>query len=238
MNKELRQLNPKSYSCIQGYACATLYSLYKYYQEKKEVGKVEKILYRALNMKFADILLYKVCNGDIICYPGFTSACISAITPDKLADYDIPEEVEAEPLQNKKSAKQYLKDLLFAKKIQDEDERLPSPLGKEIAYEDEDTVDCVDIIIENNAENINFPAVINISELSDKKGEEERLFPAFSFFKIKDVKILEGTKEEPHQIFLEVVQKKFNLEVGIHKGERVYLDSQTNLLMTRKIINE
>jgi len=241
MNKELRQLNPKSYSYIKNYACATLYSLYKYYQEKKEVGKVEKILYRALNMKFADILLYKVCQGDIICYPGFTSSCISALTPDKLADNDIPEEqeeIEAEPIIYKKTAKQYLKDLLFAKKIQDEDSRLPSPLGKEIAYEDEPTIDCVDIIIENNAENIDFPSAINITELSDKKGEEERLFPAFSFFKIKEVKILKGTKDEPHKIILEVVQKKYNLEIGIHNGERVYLDSQTNLLMTRKIINE
>ena len=43
---------------------------------------------------------------------------------------------------------------------------------------------------------------------------------------------------EPHQIFLEVINKKYNLEERIYKGERVYLDSKTNLLMTRKIIND
>ena len=94
------------------------------------------------------------------------------------------------------------------------------------------------MIFENNMEENNYPSVINISALSDKKAEEERLFASFSFFKIKKVEIREGTKDEPHQIYLQVVQKKYNLEKGIAKGERVYLDSETNLLMTRKIINE
>ena len=83
-----------------------------------------------------------------------------------------------------------------------------------------------------------YPSVINISALSDKKFEEERLFPAFSFFKIKKVTIKSGAKENPHEIILEVIQKKYNLEERIFKGERVYLDSKTNLLMTRKYINE
>ena len=83
LNKELRQLNPETYNNIKQYACSTLYSLYKYYEENVKTGQVEKILYRALNMKLADILLYKVCEGDVIFYPGFTSTCISEITPDK-----------------------------------------------------------------------------------------------------------------------------------------------------------
>ena len=123
-----------------------------------------------------------------------------------------------------------------------EDLRLPSPLGRDIAYEHnnevEDIVDCVDMIIENNNEKAEYPSAINISNISDKKLEEERLFPAFSFFKIKKVNILSGRKNEPHQIFLEVINKKYNLEERIYKGERVYLDSKTNLLMTRKIIND
>ncbi len=60
-------MNDKAYYYISQYAASTLYSLYKYYQEDKKTGDVEKILYRALNLKFADILLYKVCEGDIIC---------------------------------------------------------------------------------------------------------------------------------------------------------------------------
>ena len=83
LNKELRNLNDKTYYYISQYATSTLYSLYKYYQDDKKTGDVEKILYRALNLKFADILLYKVCEGDIICYPAFTSACITAITPEQ-----------------------------------------------------------------------------------------------------------------------------------------------------------
>ena len=37
---------------------------------------------------------------------------------------------------------------------------------------------------------------------------------------------------------MEVINRKYNLEERIYKGESVYLDSKTNLLMTRKIINE
>ena len=235
LNKELRRLNPKTYYNIKKYACSTLYSLYKYYNENKQTGNVEKVLYRALNLKLADILLYKVCEGDIICYPGFTSACISAITPDKFSDNV---EIKEEDKKSNLKIIQELKDLLFAKKLQDEEERLPSPLGQEIAYEGENIVDCVDIIFENNNAKCEYPSAINISSLSDKKAEEERLFPAFSFFKIKKVEILDGSKENPHHIFLEVVNKKYNLEQRMYKGERVYLDSETNLLMTRKFVNE
>ena len=247
LNKELRNLNDKTYNYISQYAASTLYSLYKYYQEDKKTGDVEKILYRALNLKFADILLYKVCEGDIICYPAFTSACITAITPEQFNEEIVVEKKEMKVMVKK--TKVYDKDLLLAKKMQDEDARLPSELGQEIAYdyEEEEIVtlevkkriaDCVDIIFENKKGENDYPSVINISALSDKKFEEERLFPAFSFFKIKKVNIKTGTKENPHEIFLEVIQKKYNLEERIFKGERVYLDSKTNLLMTRKYINE
>jgi len=233
LNKELRRLNPASYYYIKNYACSTLYSLYEFYNKNKKTGKVDNVLYRALNLKLADMLLYKVCEGDIICYPGFTSACISAITPDKFVDIA---SIKDEDTKSKKSKEQ--EDLLLAKQLQDEEERLPSPLGQEIAYEGENIVDCVDIIIENNIEECEYPSAINISSVSDKKAEEERLFPAFSFFKIKKVEILDGSKENPHHIYLEVVNKKYNLEERIFRGERVYLDSQTNLLMTRKFVNE
>ena len=247
LNKELRNLNDKTYFYISKYAASTLYSLYKYYEEDKKTGQVEKILYRALNLKLADILLYKVCEGDIICYPGFTSACISALTPDQFIEEEVVE-IKEKKIKVKKKKSNFL-DLLFAKKLQDEDARLPSELGQEIAndYEEEEIVteevkkritDCVDMVFENKIEENGYPSVINISALSDKKFEEERLIPAFSFFKIKKVVIKTGTKENPHEIYLEVIQKKYNLEERIYRGERVYLDSKTNLLMTRKYINE
>ena len=154
----------------------------------------------------------------------------------------------------KKKSKAEIDDYIFTKKLQDETERLPSPLGQEIAYENENEfgdenednksknafkkTNCVDITFEINKEKNDYPSAINISALSDKKLEEERLFPAFSFFKIKKVILKDGTKENPHQIILEVIHKKYNLEERMVKGERVYLDSQTNLLMTRKFINE
>ena len=249
LNKELRQLDKKTYYKINKYAASTLYSLYKYYEENKKTGEVEKILYRALNLKLADILLYKVCEGEVICYPGFTSACISAITPDKFIEEEDEPENKKKESKKKKKKKKIDEDLLLAKKLQDESERLPSPLGQEIAYDFQEEeivqeeqkkriVDCVDIIFENNQEKDGYPSAINISELSDKKFEEERLFPAFSFFKIKKVKINTGTKENPHEIYLEVIQKKYNLEEKMNQGERIYLDSKTNLLMTRKYVNE
>jgi hypothetical protein len=58
LNKELRRLNPANYYYIKNYACSTLYSLYKFYNENKKTGKVENVLYRALNLKLADMLLY------------------------------------------------------------------------------------------------------------------------------------------------------------------------------------
>lgn len=239
LNKSLRKLEPKTYYYIKNYACSTLYSLYYYYNQNKSQGKIEKTLYRALSMKLADILLYKVCEGEVICYPGFTSTCISEITPDKFKTTD-EQKKEKNNNTKGKSILDYLSFLLIKKEY--EDLRLPSPLGRDIAYEHnnevEDIVDCVDMIIENNNENAEYPSAINISNISDKKLEEERLFPAFSFFKIKKVNILSGRKNEPHQIFLEVINKKYNLEERIYKGERVYLDSKTNLLMTRKIIND
>ena len=113
-----------------------------------------------------------------------------------------------------KKKKQEIEDSLYAMQLQDEDARLPSPIGQEIAYEGENVVegdenvvevvqkivDCVDLIIENNDENNEYPSAINISALSDKKAEEERLFPAFSFFKIKKVTINSGTKDFVHSI--------------------------------------
>ena len=78
-----------------------------------KTGEVEKILYRALNLKLADILLYKVCEGDIICYPGFTSACISALTPDQFIE-EIVVEKKVKIIKVKKK-KDYDEDLLFAK---------------------------------------------------------------------------------------------------------------------------
>ena len=232
--------------------------MYKYYELNKKTGNIEKKLYRAMNLKLADILLYKVCEGDIICYPAFTSACAREITPDYFDKIEIEKEDEKNNEKKKdkkkddKKKKQEIEDSLYAMQLQDEDARLPSEIGQEIAYEGENVVDgdenvvevvqkivdCVDLIIENNDENNEYPSAINISALSDKKAEEERLFPAFSFFKIKKVEIRTGSKEKPHRIFLEVVNKKYNLEQRMYAGERVYLDSKTNLLMTRKFVNE
>ena len=58
-----------------------------------------------------------------------------------------------------------------------------------------DIVDCVDMIIENNNENAEYPSSINISIISDKIHEEERLFSSFSFFKIKKVNIFSVRKD-------------------------------------------
>ena len=191
LNKKLRQLDPKTYYYIKNYACSTLYSLNYYYQKNPNQGKIEKVLYRALSMKLADILLYKVCEGDIICYPGFTSTCISEISPDKFKDIDKKEKNKSNSSFTKNLIEKI--NLMFAKKIY-QNEKLPSELGRVIAYEDEDVVECVDMIINNNNENIEYPSAINISNLSDKKLEEERLFPAFYFFKINKVNILSEKK--------------------------------------------
>ena len=212
-------------------------------------------------MKFTDILLYKVCEGEIICYPGFTSACYRKFFPkynnennDSKENNDNNNNNNNDSNENNESSDNENNDNNDEEKFEEEerreeyeirnddsedieDEREPTKLAKEIVYENDDIYDCVDIFIENN-ENKYYPSAINISNISDKKLEEERLFPAFSFFKIKSVKILEGTNHEPHEIFLEVIYKKYNLEEKMFKGERVYLESKTHLLKTRIITNE
>ena len=224
LNKLLRRLNKNTYYSIKNYACSTLYSLYKYVNENSEYGKVENFLYRQITMKFADILLYKVCEGEIICYPGFTSACIRKYFP-KTKDNNSIKNYNIEEYSREENSEML------------DDEREPTLLAKNIVYENDDIYDKVDIFIENN-EDIYYFSAINISNISDKTFEEERLFPAFSFFKIKKVNILEGSNHEPHQIYLEVIHKKYNLEEKMFQGERIYLDSSSNLLMTRIISDE
>ena len=242
LNKLLRRLNNDAYNSIKNYACSTLYSLYKYVSLNIEYGKIEKTLYRQITMKFTDILLYKVCEGEIICYPGFTSACYRKIFPkfnNENNDVDNNDCNDNENNNNDEEEKEERREEyeIRADSERLEEEREPTKLAKEIVYENDDIYDCVDIFIECN-ENKYYPSAINISNISDTKFEEERLFPAFSFFKIKKVNILEGKNHNPHIITLEVVYKKYNLEEKMFKGERVYLDSDTNLLMTRIITNE
>ena len=213
LNKLLRRCNENSYKSIKNYACSLLYSLYKYYSLNNYSGTVENSLYRQINLKFADILLYKVCEGEIICYPGFTSASYR--------------EIFTTDINNNSEEQGY-------KREDEEVGRYPTHLAKEIVYEKEDVYDFVDIFIENN-EDIYYPSAINVSNIADIDFEEERLFPAFSFFRIKKVDISKGSKNEPHKIFLEVIHKLYNLEEKMFQGESVYLDYHNNLLLTRII---
>lgn len=76
-----------------------------------------------------------------------------------------------------------------------------------------------------------FLDCFNIAGLSMFRGEEERLFKAFSFFKIVDVKIDESKKNA--EIVLNYIgrSKNFGLKLEkLNKGSSIHYDSNRNLL--------
>ena len=89
------------------------------------------------------------------------------------------------------------------------------------------------ITIDYNLENDDAQQAADIQDFS-KFIEEERLFPPFSFFRIKKVeynipdslnkgkeKIYDGTKSNPFEIKLEIIKRNFYLDSAIIKHFKV-----------------
>ena len=77
----------------------------------------------------------------------------------------------------------------------------------------------------------NYPTpCVNASQYSVNSGEEEYIFPPFSFFKIEWIEERDGSPDNPHIIYMSTPKKKNLLEFGLKKNKTIHYDSSKNLL--------
>lgn len=69
---------------------------------------------------------------------------------------------------------------------------------------------------------------INVSKYSINPGEEEYIFPPFSFFRIDNIEEKSGTPDDPHLIYMTVPKKKELLEFGLKQSKSFYYNKQNN----------
>ena len=185
INKWLISLNNELYQKISPIAGKITNLIYSdiHTRNKNRQNVYPNILYRGFSIKKADIFLYKACEGDIFCYPSFTS-----MSSKKEVSYNFG---KIDNIEN-------------------------SALGNKCA--------CI-ISVEYNIKNGYYVQECNFKEFSEYRKEEERLFPPFSFFKIKKVKFcvkelyeneyFDGSKEHPFRIELEIINRDFYLDQAI-----------------------
>ena len=186
LNDWLRIFNLDIYKKISPISGKIINFLYLIMKSNKNTKP--KKLYRGLDIKKADIFLYKACEGDIFFYPAFTSTTIDSKITDVFKN-------------------EYSIDL---KKL-------------------DEKCNCL-IEINYNLENGDVLQEADISNYSEHKMEVERLFPPYSFFKIKRVlfndgknvdkeNIFDGTFEHPFKIELELIKRNFYLDEAIVKNK-------------------
>ena len=159
INQWLMSLNNKIYQKISPIAGKIINLIYSDIHSRNKNSKNinPKTLYRGFSIKKADIFLYKACEGDIFCYPSFTS-----MTSKEEVTYKFG-------------------------KIDNIDN---SALGNKYA--------CI-ISVDYNIKNGCYVQECDFKRFSQYVKEEERLFPPFSFFKIKKVKFCsEGLHENEY----------------------------------------
>ena len=111
--------------------------------------------------------------------------------------------------------------------------RLRTFMGKYIYKNNNKILEYVEMIIKFTKNSFNNEILaVNISSISSQPYEEEILFPPFSFFKINKVVFKSGVINDPHQIFVEVINKKCNIESKIKIGRKVYYDPKLNCILT------
>lgn len=87
------------------------------------------------------------------------------------------------------------------------------------------------LIIKYNCNSSNNPTpCINASEYSVNSGEEEYIFPPFSFFKIESIEERDGNPNNPHIINMSTPNKKCLLEFELKKGKKIYYNRNENYL--------
>ncbi len=191
LNKWLRNVDINQYD--NGLKCFSgpfLYSLYKLAHDYPEFGvQKDKIFYRKMTIKLADLHMYKACEGEVICYPAFTST-----SEEDISKYNFPTYTACH-VNNLKASD-------------------------------------ISVVLKINYKHSygNITPAISVDMYSVNKGEREFIFPPFSFFKIKKVELYGGTGNNPHVIYLDVINKKNYIEIGLKNNKVINYDESTNTL--------
>ena len=74
---------------------------------------------------------------------------------------------------------------------------------------------------------------INVSDYSVNAGEQEFIFPLFSFFKIEKIEENEGTPNNPHIIYMTTPNKKVLIEFEIKNNKTIYYNRENNELYSK-----
>ena len=87
------------------------------------------------------------------------------------------------------------------------------------------------LIIKYHCQNSSNPTpCVNASEYSVNAGEEEYIFPPFSFFRIESINEKSGKPDDPHIINMSIPNKKTLLEFGLKEGKKICYNRTENLL--------
>ncbi len=74
LNKWLRNCDEGEFDKIKYFAGPFSYALYKFARDDKNNGVFySKTFYRKMTIKLSDFYLYKILEGELVCYPAFTS---------------------------------------------------------------------------------------------------------------------------------------------------------------------
>ena len=206
LNKWLRDCDSSDYEGIKYFAGPFSYALYKYaYNDKNQGIYHNKTFYRKMTIKLSDYYLYKISIGELICYPAFTS------TSEKdISKYNFP---TSTAIDVNKINQNDISVVLIIKYYYSNNYSLFSK-----------------ILNFFNTDNYYVTPCINVSEHSVNSGEEEYIFPPFSFFKIEDIEENSGTPDNPHIIYMSVPRKKDLLEFGLKQKKSIYYDKNKNEL--------
>lgn len=87
------------------------------------------------------------------------------------------------------------------------------------------------LILDYRCNNSSYPTpCINVSLYSSNYKENEYIFPPFSFFRIDKVETKNGTRNDPHIIYMTVPNKRVLIEFAIKKNQTIYYDKNLNEL--------
>ena len=191
LNRWLRNLEEYEYNKIKYFAGPFSYALYQFAHDNKKEGIYKsKTFYRKMTIKLSDFYLYKMCVGELICYPAFTS------TSEKdISKYDFPTNIAIE---------------------------VNNLTSNDIS---------VVLIIQYDCKNSSYPTpCVSAGTYSVNSGENEFIFPPFSFFKITGIQEREGKPQNPHIIYMSTPNKKSLVEFDLKNGKKICYNKNSNEL--------
>ena len=194
LNKWLRNCEEYEFDHIKYFAGPFSYALYKFATDNQENGVYHsKTFWRKMTIKLADFYMYKILEGELICYPAFTS------TSEKdISKYSFPTET-----------------------------------AKEVNNLSTNDVSVV-LIIDYKCKNSYYPTpCVNATEYSVNAGEQEYIFPPFSFFKIVKVEEKGGKPNDPHVIRMTTPRKKILIEFEIKKNKSICYNREEDELYSK-----